>query len=229
MVHERLDTPRQRRDATAQPAHKSIRGASHVRVVALSGVRTDLAAAEKAARAARAAAKAKAGAKASPSAAVALPPAARRAPHPLEADAANVAALERLRALRPDDAAERRWLASLRPDKNLCEPAEAFAQGVKQLRPALRFHTFDAAKARARRREVQETQRAVFAARRAAQVAPTVAMKSALDPHKVMPDRGAAARARAKARGAKGRTAGARRAKAPKEKSVPGKRIGRTL
>ncbi|KAG8345793.1 hypothetical protein ERJ75_001753000 [Trypanosoma vivax] len=77
------------------------------------------------------------------------------------------------------------WNNTLRPANNLTHPAEAYLQGIKALRPAARFNTFDVKKVRLRRLVRQERERQRFLERRKKEVAPTVAMKASANPHKV--------------------------------------------
>ncbi|ORC85447.1 uncharacterized protein TM35_000351910 [Trypanosoma theileri] len=77
------------------------------------------------------------------------------------------------------------WNNTLRPERNLTHPSDAFLQGIKALRPAACFNTFDIQKARLRRLVKQEKDKRKFLIRRKKEVAPTAAMKASLNPHKV--------------------------------------------
>ncbi|EPY31004.1 hypothetical protein STCU_03699 [Strigomonas culicis] len=94
--------------------------------------------------------------------------------------------LATLNTIQPDDQTEILWWSrTLRPERNLIHPAEAFLQGIKELRPAPVFNTFDVKKAKMRRMVKQERDRKTFLARRQAAVAPTAAYRAAMNPHKL--------------------------------------------
>lgn len=59
-------------------------------------------------------------------------------------------------------------------------------QGIKTLRPALNFHTFDLAKSKLRRLAKQEKDKMTALERRKQRVAPTAALKAALNPHRIL-------------------------------------------
>jgi hypothetical protein len=99
---------------------------------------------------------------------------------------------EALATLGPDDEVELSWIDRLRPRRNLIAPAEAFAQAVKRLMPAVDFNTYDEQRAKSRRAELRERQERVTEERRAQRLLPTAAMRSALDPRKLPKDNGAA-------------------------------------
>jgi hypothetical protein len=109
----------------------------------------------------------------------------------IRAAVALTRAREALAALQPDDDVELSWINRLRPRRALIAPAEAFSQAVKRLMPALDFNTYDEALAKSRRAERRERQERVTAERRAQQVAPTAAMRAALDPKKLPKDNAA--------------------------------------
>ncbi|RNF00235.1 uncharacterized protein Tco025E_08849 [Trypanosoma conorhini] len=89
-------------------------------------------------------------------------------------------------AIAADDKSEAAWWQNtLRPERNLTHPSEAFLQGIKALRPSARFNTFDAQKARLRRLVKQEKDKRAWLQRRTREVAPTAAMKASVNPHKV--------------------------------------------
>lgn len=101
---------------------------------------------------------------------------------------ANEEKVRLLRLLQSDDPREMAWLAQQRPEPRLQNAAEAFLQGVKKLRPAINFNTFDAKKARSTRRRKQEQHEEATKERRAKRITPTVAMKAALNPRRVPGD-----------------------------------------
>lgn len=88
-------------------------------------------------------------------------------------------------SIEQDDTLERSWARTLRPARSLIHPAEAFAQGIKVLRPALVFSTFQADKAKARRLARREREQNVAKQRRAARMTPTAAMKATMNMKKV--------------------------------------------
>ncbi|CBH14318.1 uncharacterized protein TEOVI_000767600 [Trypanosoma equiperdum] len=91
-----------------------------------------------------------------------------------------------LHSIEADDAVELRWWRNaLRPEANLIEPAVAYLQGIKVIRPATNFNTFDIKKARLRRLEKQEIERKKCLERRKRDVAPTAAMKASANPYRV--------------------------------------------
>ncbi|EPY39311.1 hypothetical protein AGDE_04617 [Angomonas deanei] len=91
-----------------------------------------------------------------------------------------------LHAIADDDKTEILWFTrTLRPERNLIHPAEAFLQGIKELRPAPVFNTFNVKKAKERRLIKQEYDRKKHLERRKAAVAPTAAFKDALNPRKL--------------------------------------------
>jgi len=105
-----------------------------------------------------------------------------------ESDPFNLQTQELLHSLKSDDPGEIRWLQSLRPEKCLTHPSEAFTQGIKKLRPAIHFNSYDGKLVRKQRLKRQKAQLAAYEARRKAQVVPTIGMKTALNPHKIPTD-----------------------------------------
>lgn len=90
-----------------------------------------------------------------------------------------------LYAIAADDETELRWFHNtLRPERNLVHPSDAFLQGIKSLRPAAVFNTFDMAKAKLRRMTKHEKDKATALQRRKKEMAPTAAYKAAVNPHK---------------------------------------------
>jgi hypothetical protein len=90
--------------------------------------------------------------------------------------------------IKEDPAVEINWVEkTLRPERLLTHPAQAYIEGLKTVRPALHFNTFDAAKARDRRVRKQLQDQASAKQRKAALVAPTAALKAALNPKKLPP------------------------------------------
>lgn len=83
-----------------------------------------------------------------------------------------------LKSIDADDRTEELWLRTLRPERSLIHPAEAFLQGIKKLRPALDFNTFDLNKAKKRRVAKRERDQAVAQKRRDAKMVPTAAMRA---------------------------------------------------
>ena len=109
-----------------------------------------------------------------------------------EATKQNMRAIGILREIAQDDQDEAQWLDKLRPDKNLIHPSEAFAQGIKRLRPAISFNTYDPKKAKAQRRLRQAKAKEAYEKRRSQRVVPTVGLKNAMNPHKVPHEKAAA-------------------------------------
>ena len=103
-----------------------------------------------------------------------------------------VKARSALAELPADDDVELSWIDRLRPRRALIAPAEAFAQTVKRLMPAVDFNTYDEEMAKSRRAERRERQEEVTKARRAADMVPSVGLKTALDPRKLAKDNGMA-------------------------------------
>jgi hypothetical protein len=103
------------------------------------------------------------------------------------AEAANPQ-LQALRSIEPDDAAELRWIDRLRPLRSLIRPADAFAQGIRRLSPAVDFDTYDAGLARSNRAAKRARQNEVTEERRRARVTPSVMMKNALDARRMAPE-----------------------------------------
>ncbi|KAK7198300.1 hypothetical protein NESM_000787500 [Novymonas esmeraldas] len=98
-----------------------------------------------------------------------------------------------LHSIHADDETELRWFHSaLRPERNLIHPADAFLHGIKALRPATVFNTFDVKKAKLRRLTKHEKDKATAMTRRKKEVAPTAAYKAAVNPHKTPRTGGAA-------------------------------------
>ncbi|KPI83325.1 hypothetical protein ABL78_7646 [Leptomonas seymouri] len=90
-----------------------------------------------------------------------------------------------LYSISADDETELRWFHNaLRPERNLVHPSDAFLQGIKALRPAAIFNTFDVKKARLRRLTKHERDKATAMKRRKEEMAPTAAYKAAVNPHK---------------------------------------------
>ncbi|PBJ72510.1 hypothetical protein BCY84_15527 [Trypanosoma cruzi cruzi] len=101
-------------------------------------------------------------------------------------DGVEDAHLRMMYAIAADDKNEVLWWRNtLRPERNLTHPSEAFLQGIKALRPSARFNTFDIEKARLRRLVKQKKDKHRFLERRKREVAPTAAMKASINPHKV--------------------------------------------
>lgn len=91
-----------------------------------------------------------------------------------------------LHGIAADDATEVLWFnRNLRPSKNLIHPSEGFLQGIKALRPAAVFNTFDLKKSKLRRLAKQHKDKLTATARRRREVAPTAAFRAAIDPRKV--------------------------------------------
>jgi hypothetical protein len=87
-----------------------------------------------------------------------------------------------------DDEADAAWFKTLRPRHMLVDPAEAFNLGVKLLRPAIQFATFDAALAKRRRAQRRAKHAEATEANKAARLAPPKALKAALNPKKLPPE-----------------------------------------
>lgn len=83
-----------------------------------------------------------------------------------------------MHSIEPDDRNEVAWMQTLRPERSLIHPAEAFLQGIKKLRPALHFNTFDETKLASRRAAKRQKENRAANKRREARMAPTAAMKS---------------------------------------------------
>lgn len=83
-----------------------------------------------------------------------------------------------LNSIDRDDATEVQWLRTLRPERSLIHPAEAFLQGIKKLRPALDFNTFDMKKSKARRATRRTQEQAKALKRREERLVPTSAMRA---------------------------------------------------
>ncbi|CAM41516.1 conserved hypothetical protein [Leishmania braziliensis MHOM/BR/75/M2904] len=98
-----------------------------------------------------------------------------------------------LYSIHADDETELRWLHNtLRPERNLVHPSDAFLRGIKTLHPAAIFNTFDVKKAKLRRLTKHERDKATAMKRRKEEVAPTAAYKAAVNPHKTPRTGGAA-------------------------------------
>eukprot|EP00796_Vickermania_ingenoplastis_P010675 gene10675-7419_t len=90
-----------------------------------------------------------------------------------------------LHSIANDDQAEVQWYQkNLRPARNLVHPSEAFIQGIKALRPAAVFNTFDIKKAKLRRLTKQQKDKRKAMDRRKKEIAPTAAFKASINPHK---------------------------------------------
>lgn len=95
------------------------------------------------------------------------------------------ARLALLYSIGADDETELRWFHNtLRPERNLVHPSDAFLHGIKNLRPAAVFNTFDVKKAKLRRLTKHEKDKATAMQRRKKEMAPTAAYKAAVNPHK---------------------------------------------
>lgn len=95
------------------------------------------------------------------------------------------AQLALLYSIAADDETELRWFHNtFRPERNLVHPSDAFLQGIKALRPAAVFNTFDVKKAKLRRLTKHEKDKASAMVRRKKEMAPTAAYKAAVNPHK---------------------------------------------
>ncbi|KAG5507866.1 hypothetical protein JIQ42_07157 [Leishmania sp. Namibia] len=103
------------------------------------------------------------------------------------------APLALLYSIHADDETELRWFHNtLRPERNLIHPSDAFLHGIKELHPAAVFNTFDLKKAKLRRLTKHEKDKATAMKRRKKEVAPTAAYKAAVNPHKTPRTGGAA-------------------------------------
>ncbi|CBZ23268.1 conserved hypothetical protein [Leishmania mexicana MHOM/GT/2001/U1103] len=108
-------------------------------------------------------------------------------------DDSTDAHLALLYSIHADDETELRWLHNtLRPERNLVHPSDAFLHGIKALQPAAVFNTFDAQKAKLRRLTKYEKDKASAMKRRKEEMAPTAAYKAAVNPHKTPRTGGAA-------------------------------------
>jgi hypothetical protein len=107
---------------------------------------------------------------------------------PAESSQANLDRIRFLYDLLPDDEGEAAWLGNLRPQRCLVHPSEAFAQGIKLLRPAIQFNTFDAKKAKERRREHEAQARATYEKKKASQMVPGVGLLNAPNARKIGAD-----------------------------------------
>ena len=79
------------------------------------------------------------------------------------------------------------FLQSLRPDKKLIDPTEAFVQATKTLRPAVRFNTYDKDIARKNRQAKREKHAKATARNREERMAPNPTLRAALNPKKLPP------------------------------------------
>lgn len=96
-----------------------------------------------------------------------------------------------LSAIRPDVISEAAWFnETFRPQQNLMPAIEAFLQSIKRVGAARDFASFDQDKAKQRRQKKFERDKQVAAERRAKAVAPTAALRAALNPKKLPPSRG---------------------------------------
>jgi hypothetical protein len=108
--------------------------------------------------------------------------------------AASSTAMHIFCSVHEDPSDELKWHEkTLRPERLLVHPSEAFVEGLKKVRPALHFNTFDSAKAKERRVQKQKQDQANAKERRAALVAPTAALKVALNPKRLPPGSSATA------------------------------------
>lgn len=90
-----------------------------------------------------------------------------------------------LNSILNDDLTELKWFHNtLRPQRNLVHPSEAFLHSIKALRPAVVFNTFDIKKAKLRRLTKQQKEKKKALERRMKEVAPTAAYKASANPHK---------------------------------------------
>ncbi|KPA75499.1 hypothetical protein ABB37_08396 [Leptomonas pyrrhocoris] len=95
------------------------------------------------------------------------------------------AQLALLYSIGADDETELHWFHNtLRPERNLVHPSDAFLHGIKVLRPAAVFNTFDVKKAKLRRLTKHEKDKITAMTRRKTEMAPTAAYKAAVNPHK---------------------------------------------
>lgn len=76
---------------------------------------------------------------------------------------------------------------SLRPEKKLIDPSEAFAQATKTLRPAVKFNTFDKNIAKKNRQAKRDLHSKATAKRREERMAPNPTLRAALNPKKLPP------------------------------------------
>lgn len=90
-----------------------------------------------------------------------------------------------LNSILNDDLTELKWFHNtLRPQRNLVHPCEAFLHSIKALRPAGVFNTFDIKKAKLRRLTKQQKDKKKALERRMKEIAPTAAYKASANPHK---------------------------------------------
>ena len=102
--------------------------------------------------------------------------------------AANNIAMNIFCSIHSDPQEELRWFdKTFRPERLLIHPSEAYLQGLKKLRPALHFNTFEVAKAKGRRVAKQQQDQAAAKKRREALVAPTAALKAVQNPKRLPP------------------------------------------
>lgn len=90
----------------------------------------------------------------------------------------NDRTLALMHAIDTDVREELDWMKTLRPARSLIHPAEAFLQGIKKLRPALHFNTFDESKLASRRASKRQKEKRAALKRRDERMAPTAAMKA---------------------------------------------------
>jgi hypothetical protein len=90
-----------------------------------------------------------------------------------------------IRSIDADDRQEVLWMRTLRPERNLIRPEEAFLQGIKTLRPAFRFNTFDVNKMNERRNQKRIRDQKIADERRRSRMAPTAAIKAVTNPKKL--------------------------------------------
>lgn len=91
-----------------------------------------------------------------------------------------------LSQIRPDDQGEVHWAVKQRPLQNMIHPAEAFNEGIKTLRPAVMFNTYDEGKAKTRRLHNQREQQKRTVAYRAKAVKASEALKALGDRKKLV-------------------------------------------
>lgn len=104
----------------------------------------------------------------------------------LESYGIDDACLGMLNSIANDDLTEIQWFKStLRPQRNLVHPSEAFIQSIKALRPAAIFNTFDIKKAKLRRLAKQNKDKKKALDRRKKEIVPTAAFKASVNPHKI--------------------------------------------
>ncbi len=93
--------------------------------------------------------------------------------------------------IRPEDKASKDpssvFFDSLRPEKKLIDPSEAFAQATKTLRPAVKFNTYDKKIAKKNRQAKRDLHAQATAKRREERMAPNPALRAALNPKKLPP------------------------------------------